>query len=94
MWAALALDARLLNGMNVWVKPLKFHFALSVYLLTLAWFTRYASPEVTSRPWWRRHERAVVFAVIAEALWIGAPPPWARARTSTNPPPYCRCFTA
>ena len=71
MWAALALDARLLHGVNVWVKPLKFHFALSVYLLTLAWFTRYASPEVTSRPWWRRHERAVVFAVIAEALWIG-----------------------
>lgn len=71
MWAALALDARLFNGLNVWVKPLKFHFALSVYLLTLAWFTRYASPEVTSRPWWRRHERAVVFAVIAEALWIG-----------------------
>ena len=71
MWGALALDARLFNGLNVWIKPLKFHFALSVYLLTLAWFTRYASPEVTSRPWWRRHERAVVFAVIAEALWIG-----------------------
>jgi hypothetical protein len=71
MWAALALDARLLNGMNVWVKPLKFHFALSVYLLTLAWCTRYASPEVTSRRWWRWYERAVVSAVLAEVLWIG-----------------------
>lgn len=71
MWAALALDLRLFNGLNVWVKPLKFHFALSVYLLTLAWFTRYASPEVTSRRWWRWHERAVVFAVLAEVLWIG-----------------------
>lgn len=71
MWGALTLDARLFNGLNVWIKPLKFHFALTVYLLTLAWLTRYASPEVTSRPWWRRHERAVVFAVTSEALWIG-----------------------
>ena len=71
MWGALALDPRLFHGLNVWIKPLKFHFALSVYLLTLAWFARYAAPEVTSRPWWRRHERAVVLAVIAETLWIG-----------------------
>jgi hypothetical protein len=71
VFAALALDARVFQGVNVWVKPLKFLFALSVYLLTLAWFARYASPQMTAKPWWLRHERAVVFAVIAEVLWIG-----------------------
>jgi hypothetical protein len=71
VFAALALDARVFQGLNVWIKPLKFLFALSVYLLTLAWFARYASPQMTAKPWWRLHERAVVFAVIAEILWIG-----------------------
>jgi hypothetical protein len=71
VFGALALDARVFQGLNVWVKPLKFLFAVSVYLLTLAWFARYASPQMTAKPWWRLHERAVVFAVIAEILWIG-----------------------
>ncbi|MFN9281265.1 MAG: hypothetical protein ACK6DW_16270 [Betaproteobacteria bacterium] len=71
MCGALALDTRLFNGLNVWIKPLKFHVSLSVYLLTLAWFTRYASPDLRSRRWWRWHERAVVCAVLAEVLWIG-----------------------
>lgn len=71
VFAALALDARVFQGLNVWIKPLKFLFALWVYLLTLAWFARYASPQMTAKPWWRLHERAVVFAVIVEVLWIG-----------------------
>ncbi len=69
--AALVLDARLFQGINVWIKPLKFHVALIVYLLTLAAFARFASPEVRGRPWWRWHERAVVLAVVLELIWIG-----------------------
>jgi hypothetical protein len=67
---AFALDARVFQGINVWIKPLKFHAALVVYLLTLAWFARFAAPEVTGRPWWRWHERAVVVAVVLELVWI------------------------
>ena len=71
MLGALALDPRLFHGLNVWIKPLKFLFALSIYMLTLALVARYASPQVTGRRWWRWHERAVVFAVIAEVVWTG-----------------------
>ena len=35
--AALGLDARTLNGINVWIKPLKFEISLSVHLLSVAW---------------------------------------------------------
>jgi hypothetical protein len=55
---------------NVWIKPLKFHAALVVYLITLAAFARFVSVEATRRPWWQWHERAVVLAVVLELLWI------------------------
>lgn len=70
--AALALDTRTFQGVDVWVKPLKFHGALVIYLVTLAVFARFASTEVTRRSWWRWHERAVVLAVVLELTWIGA----------------------
>lgn len=68
---ALALDTRLFQGINVWVKPLKFAVALSVYMLTLAWFARFAAPSVTRGAVWRWHEQAVVLCVVAELTWIG-----------------------
>jgi len=74
--AALALDERLFQGVPVWTKPLKFLFALVVYLFTLAWMARFAEPSMTRRAWWRWHERAVVFAVLAEMIWIGGAAAW------------------
>ena len=35
---AFILDTRVLGGVNVWLKPLKFELSLSLYFLTLAWF--------------------------------------------------------
>jgi len=35
---AYALDDRVLAGVNVWLKPLKFEASLSLYFLTMAWF--------------------------------------------------------
>ena len=40
-FAAALLDDRLLNGISVWSKPLKFELAMSVYFATLAWFWGY-----------------------------------------------------
>lgn len=71
LFGALALDDRRLHGIDVWIKPLKFLAALTVYLLTLAWATRHADPRVTGRAAWRWHECAVVVAVVLEMLWIG-----------------------
>lgn len=68
---AFALDTRLFQGVNVWIKPLKFHVAIVVYLVTLAVLVRFASSEITRRRWWVWHERAVVIAVVIEMVWIG-----------------------
>lgn len=38
MGLALMLDERMLNGVAIWIKPLKFQLSIGVYLLTLAWF--------------------------------------------------------
>jgi len=35
---ALMIDGRTLNGIPVWVKPLKFQASVGLYLLTVAWF--------------------------------------------------------
>jgi len=68
---ALALDTRLFQGINVWIKPLKFHVAIVVYLITLAVFARFTSAEITRKPWWQWHERAIVLAIVLELVWIG-----------------------
>lgn len=36
--AALLIDTRTVNGVNVWLKPLKFELSLAVFFGTLAWF--------------------------------------------------------
>lgn len=36
-FAAMGLDGRTLNGINVWIKPLKFEVSLAVQLLSVAW---------------------------------------------------------
>ena len=41
--AALMLDDRTLDGVNVWLKPLKFEVSIAIYLATLAWFSPVAS---------------------------------------------------
>lgn len=38
---ALGFDERLLRGVNVWVKPLKFMAALALLALTTVWFAQY-----------------------------------------------------
>ncbi len=70
MLGAWALDDRLFQGIAVWIKPLKFSWALILYLLTLAWFARYAPPAWREHSRWVWHEQIVVGAVIAEMLWI------------------------
>ena len=65
---AMALDDRLFQGESVWLKPLKFHLALVIYLITLAFYARFMPP--TGRLW-RAFVAAVCLAVLGEILWIG-----------------------
>ncbi len=70
-FAAFA-DDRLVNGIEAWTKPLKFQFALAVYLLTLAFFARFLPAGTTAGRWYRVFATAVVGAIAAEVAWIMA----------------------
>jgi hypothetical protein len=71
LMAAYGLDGRLFQGDNVWLKPLKFHLALTVYSGTLTLFAMLL-PEgsFTSRRW-RVYIGVVALCILAELLWIG-----------------------
>lgn len=67
---AMALDTRLFQDESVWLKPVKFHVAVAVYLITLAFFARFV-------PQARRHSRrfrsffaVVCTSAILELLWV------------------------
>jgi hypothetical protein len=69
---ATGLDPRQFQGESIWAKPLKFHAALVIYLVTLAFFARYLPPALQQSRRWRAYIGFVSFAIIAELLWIGA----------------------
>jgi hypothetical protein len=71
VFAAMALDDRLYQGVNVWVKPAKFLVSLSLYTLTLAFFARYLPPGMTARRGYRVYAAVVVLCILAEMAWIG-----------------------
>ena len=68
---AMALDARTLDGVNVWIKPLKFEIALALYLGTLAWFAGWLPDGYLRSRTHRLLAPAVAFATAAEMAWIG-----------------------
>jgi len=67
---AMTLDGRTLAGVNVWLKPLRFEVALTIYLATLAWFADWLPQGVTTTRWYRIYSGCVVLAVAAEIIWI------------------------
>ena len=68
--AAMALDPRLFQGDSIWLKPVKFQIALTIYLLTLAVYARWLPEGLTRRRWWRVYAAVVVAAIVLELLWI------------------------
>jgi hypothetical protein len=72
LYAAVVLDSRVFQGESPWLKPIKFHYALSIYLITLAFFARYASAPLRATRRWRVFVAVVCGAVLYEVLWIGA----------------------
>ncbi len=62
---ALGLDERLIRGVNVWVKPLKFMAALALFSMSTAWF-------IGLLPEAKRHTRAVrliVASIVAAGVF-------------------------
>ncbi len=68
---ALLIDTRTFQGINVWIKPLKFQLALAVYLATLALFAEWLPRETAQARWYRIYAAVAVFAMAAEIVWIG-----------------------
>jgi hypothetical protein len=77
--AAMTLDTRLFQDDSVWLKPLKFHLALAIYLATLAFFARYLPPRMTANRRWRLYAAVVCTAIVAELIWIGGAASFATA---------------
>jgi hypothetical protein len=72
---AFQLDARQLNGVSVWIKPMKFQVSLSFHMLTMAWLALLL-PDALRRGWqvW-----AIAFAVAAASLFEAVYITWAAA---------------
>lgn len=71
LMAAYGLDDRLYQGDNIWLKPLKFHLALTVYTGTLTLFAMLLPEGTFSSRRWRAYIGLVSLAILAELLWIG-----------------------
>lgn len=77
-FAAFA-DSRELLGVDIWLKPLKFEFALFAYLMTLAVFALFLPGEIRAKRWYRLYAGAVSVGAVVEIVWlagasaIGAP---------------------
>ena len=71
--AALALhDTRTIGGIDVWIKPMKFHVAIAIYLGTLAWYAGWIDRRWTRRPWYRLYVAVIVASVAIELWWLSA----------------------
>lgn len=83
---ALLLDGRMLQGENVWVKPIKFQIALAVYLVTLAVFASLLPQDAATTRRLRWIGLALTLATVAELIWIGGSAMFATA-SHYNPNP-------
>jgi hypothetical protein len=68
---AMVLDGRSLNGVNVWLKPLKFELSLALYTATLAWFANWLPENARQSRRLRILEIIVAVAIALEMIWIG-----------------------
>lgn len=89
---AMALDPRQFQGESIWLKPVKFHIALAIYLGTLAFYARFMPEAARATRFWHWHVRAVVFSVLAEVVWIGAAAAMGTASHFNTAPPWSAIY--
>ena len=71
LMVAYGLDERLFQGDSVWLKPLKFHLALTVFTGTLALFAMLLPEGTFTSRRWRVYIGVVAACIFAELAWIG-----------------------
>jgi hypothetical protein len=67
---AMQLDPRQFQGESIWIKPIKFQIALSIYALTLAFFVQWVPDHSRNALWFRLYSAVVTFTLFGEILWI------------------------
>jgi hypothetical protein len=68
--AAMSLETRTLNGINVWIKPLKFEFSVAVHFVTVALFVTVLPPKQRARKLIARLCQAMATVGLLEILYI------------------------
>lgn len=71
LFAVQLVDQRVLHGVNVWVKPVKFLVSIGVFSLTAAWFFGYIRPERRGALLMRATVWVLIVTGSFELLWIG-----------------------
>ena len=66
----MAFDERLINGINIWIKPIKFDVALATYLATLVVFARFIPHSTRQKLWFKAFNGLVVASIFYEIIWI------------------------
>jgi hypothetical protein len=64
------VDARTFNGINIWIKPLKFAVSISLYLLTLAAIAPLLRPGFVRSGYYRAFASLVLLAIAFEMVMI------------------------
>lgn len=64
------IDPRTINGVSVWVKPVKFLLSTVIYLWTLAWFTGYLGTQSRASLGGRYVVHGSVLFATLELAWI------------------------
>lgn len=64
------LDDRLLNGVNVWTKPIKFELSLALHFATLALVASRLSPPFRTVAWMTALALAAVASLVFEMVYI------------------------
>jgi hypothetical protein len=67
---AFALDARTFQGTSVWLKPMKFHLAASVFLATLTWIAGWLPDRMKDTRRYAAYSSLVAFSSAAEIVWV------------------------
>jgi len=67
---AAAVDERTLNGINIWIKPLKFNLSIAMYLGTLTWFAGWITPSVKDRSSYRIYTYIICGTLLFMLPWL------------------------
>ena len=67
---AYAFDERLLNGINVWIKPIKFDLSFAIHLFTMVWLWRLVEPAWRAKPVSKWLMPIAAFSILTELLYI------------------------